>query len=332
MNQRQLGTAGPSVSEAGLGCMGMSGIYGPVEDEESIRTIQEAIEAGINLIDTGDFYGMGHNEMLIARAIQGRRDKVLLSVKFGAMRTPTGTFSGFDARPVAVKNFLSYSLGRLGVDHIDIYRPSRLDPAVPIEETVGAIADLIREGYVRYIGLSEVSAQTVRRAQKIHPIVDLQVEYSLVSRGIERDILPALREMGIAVTAYGVLSRGLLGGSKPAGPKDLRAHFPRFTAENLQHNARLVKVLEDIATEHGVSGPQLAIAWVLRQGQDIVPLLGPRTRQQLRDGLGALSLELSSEELRRIAAAVPAESVAGTRYDARQMAMLDSEQAAKATS
>jgi len=203
---------------------------------------------------------------------------------------------------------------------------------VPIEETVGAIADLIREGYVRYIGLSEVSAQTVRRAQKIHPIVDLQVEYSLVSRGIERDILPALREMGIAVSAYGVLSRGLLGGSKPAGPKDLRAHFPRFTAENLQHNARLVKVLEDIATEHGVSGPQLAIAWVLRQGQDIVPLLGPRTRQQLRAGLAALSLELSSEELRRIAAAVPAESVAGTRYDARQMAMLDSEQAAKATS
>ncbi|MGB7436691.1 MAG: aldo/keto reductase [Candidatus Acidiferrum sp.] len=315
----------------GPGCMGMSGVYGPTEDDESIRTIQQAIDQGINLIDTGDFYGMGHNEMLIGRAIHGRRDKVLLSVKFGSMRTPAGMFTGFDGRPAAVKNFLSYSLRRLGVEYIDIYRPSRLDATVPIEETVGAIGELVKEGYVRYIGLSELSAATVRRASKVHPIVDLQFEYSLVSRGIEREILPALRELGIAVTAYGLLSRGLLTGSKPASPKDFRSRFPRFAQENLQRNAPLVEALARLAQEHNVTAPQLAIAWVLRQGQDIVPLLGSRTRQQLSDSLGALQIQLSPEDLRQIADAVPAESVSGTRYDAGQMAMLDSEKAAKAT-
>jgi aryl-alcohol dehydrogenase-like predicted oxidoreductase len=332
VNKRQLGVSGPVVSEAGLGCMAMSGVYGPAEETESICTIQEAIDQGITLLDTGDFYGMGHNEMLIGRALQGRRDKVLLSVKFGAMRTPNGAWSGFDGRPAAVKNFLSYSLRRLGVEYVDIYRPSRLDSTVPIEETVGAIAELVKEGYVRHIGLSEVSAETVRRANAVHPIVDLQFEYSLVSRGIEKQILPALRELKIGVTAYGLLSRGLLSGSKPTAASDLRAHFPRFVGENLQRNAKLVEALNRLAKEHSVTGAQLAIAWVLNQGGDIVPLLGLRTREQLREALGALRVSLSTEELRRIAEAVPAESVAGTRYDARQMAMLDSERVARATS
>jgi len=332
MNRRQLGTNGPLVSEVGLGCMAMSGVYGAVEDNESVYTIQEAIDSGINLVDTGDFYGMGHNEMLIGQAIRGRREQVLLSVKFGSMRTPAGMFTGFDGRPVAVKNFISYSLRRLGVDHIDIYRPSRLDPSVPIEETVGAIAELVKAGYVRYIGLSEVSAHTVRRAHKVHPIVDLQFEYSLVSRGIERQILPVLRELGISVTAYGLLSRGLLSGSKPESPKDIRSHFPRFTPENLERNNALIETLHRIAEEYSVSGPQLAIAWVLHQGRDIVPLLGSRTRKQLRDAMGALQIRLSADELARLAEAVPAETVAGTRYDAGQMAILDSERAAKSGS
>jgi len=332
MNVRKLGAAGPLVSEIGLGCMGMSGVYGPADEQESIHTIQEAIDQGINLLDTGDFYGMGHNEMLIGRAIQGRRDKVLLSVKFGALRTPSGAWGGYDGRPVALKNFVAYSLRRLGVDHIDIYRPARLDATVPIEETVGAIADLIKEGYVRYIGLSELSAESVRRARTVHPIVDLQIEYSLVSRGVENNILPALRDMGIGFTAYGVLSRGLLSGSKPSGKGDLRGHFPRFVGENLQKNAKLVETLQQLGRARNVSGPQLAIAWVLQQGKDIVPLLGSRTRTQLREALGALRVSLSEEELKRIADAVPAASVAGTRYDERQMAMLDSERAAKATS
>jgi aryl-alcohol dehydrogenase-like predicted oxidoreductase len=331
MNTRHLGANGPVVSEIGLGCMAMSGVYGPSDENESIATIHEAIDQGVNLIDTGDFYGMGHNEMLIGRAIAGRRDKVLLSVKFGAMRTPSGAFVGVDARPAAVKNFLAYTLERLKVDYIDIYRPARLDPAVPIEETVGAIAELVKEGYVRYIGLSEMSAETARRANAVHPIVDLQIEYALVSRGIETDILPSLRAMKIGVTAYGVLSRGLLSGSKVAA-NDFRVHFPRFKEENRKQNARLVDSLSQIAAQHGITGPQLAIAWVLHQGSDIVPLLGSRTRKQLQEAIGALRVKLSPDELKRIAEAVPAESVVGTRYDERQMAMLDSERAAKATS
>jgi len=332
MDKYALGVAGPEVSRVALGCMALSGVYGPVDDAESICTIQEAIDQGINLLDTGDFYGMGHNEMLLGRAIQGRRDKVLLSVKFGAMRTPSGGWVGYDARPAAVKNFLAYSLRRLGVDYLDIYRPARLDSKIPIEETVGAIGELIKEGYVRHIGLSEMSAETVRRANSVHPIVDLQIEYSLISRGVERNILPALREMGIGITAYGLLSRGLLSGSKPGSPRDIRAHFPRFAGENLQTNAKLVAALNRIAKVHNVTGPQLAVAWVLQRGTDIVPLLGPRTREQLRELLGALRVTLSAEELSRIEQVMPEDSVAGTRYDERQMAVLDSERAAKATS
>ena len=329
---RRLGSTGPAVSAIGLGCMGMSGMYGPADEAESIATMHEAIERGIDLFDTGDFYGMGHNEMLMGRAIQGRRDRVLLSVKFGALRAPNGAFVGVDTRPVAVKNFLSYSLRRLGVDYIDIYRPARVDPNVPIEDTVGAIAELVKAGYVRHIGLSEAGADTIRRANAVHPIVDVQLEYSLVSRSIESEILPVLKELGIAVTAYGVLSRGLLTSSSTGGPGDFRAHLPRFTGENLVNNQKLVEALRSIAAEHNATPVQLATAWVLAQGDNIVPLLGSRRREQLRDVLGALDFRLSPEDLRRIADAVPASQVAGTRYDDGQMRMLDSERSAKAAS
>ena len=310
-----------------LGCMGMSGMYGPADENESIATIHEAIDRGVTLLDTGDFYGTGHNELLIGRAIRDRRDRVQLSVKFGAMRSPDGGWVGIDTRPAAVKNFLAYSLVRLGVDHIDIYRPARLDPNVPIEETVGAIAELVKAGYVREIGLSEVGAETIRRARAVHPIADLQIEYSLISRSPEAEIFPLLTELGIGVTAYGVLSRGLLSGSKPAAAGDFRAHLPRFTGENAERNERLVAALEQVAAAKGVTATQLAIAWVLARKQRIVAVSGARTRVQLAESLGALDVRLSPEDLATIEAAVPASAVAGTRYDAHQMKMLDSEKA-----
>jgi aryl-alcohol dehydrogenase-like predicted oxidoreductase len=305
--------------------MGMSGMYGPADEDESIATIHAALDRGVNLLDTGDFYGQGHNEMLIGRALKDRRDQALLSVKFGALRMPDGSFIGIDTRPAAVKNFLSYSLTRLGVDHIDIYRPARLDPAVPIEETIGAIADLVKAGYVRAIGLSEVGPETIRRAQAVHPIADLQIEYALVSRGPEEKIFPTLAELGIGVTAYGVLSRGLLSGSKPAGPRDFRAHLPRFTGENREQNERLVARLTELAAGKGISPSQLAIAWVLAKGESIVPVIGARTRAQLAESLGALEVKLSADEIAHLEEAVPASAVAGTRYDAHQMRILDSE-------
>jgi aryl-alcohol dehydrogenase-like predicted oxidoreductase len=322
---RQLGSAGPTVFPLALGCMGMSGMYGTSDESESLATIQEALDRGVTLIDTGDYYGMGHNEMLIARALRGRRDKALLSVKFGALRGPDGTLLGMDMRPVAMKNFLAHSLTRLGTDHIDIYRPGRLDPNVPIEETVGAIGDMVKAGYVRAVGLSEVGAGTMRRAHAVHPIADLQIEYSLVSRGPEVSILPAVAELGMGVTAYGVLSRGLLSGSAPAGKGDLRAHMPRFAGENFARNRRIVETLRELAAQKGVSASQLAIAWVLAQGTNIVPVIGARTRAQLQEALGALDVELSSEERKRIEAAVPASAVHGTRYPEQQMQVLDSE-------
>jgi aryl-alcohol dehydrogenase-like predicted oxidoreductase len=329
--KRRLGRQGPEVSCIGLGCMGMSDFYGPADAAESVATIHAALDAGVTLLDTGDFYGMGHNELLLREALQGgRRARVFLQVKFGAQRDPAGAFVGYDARPVAVKTALAYTLRRLGTDHVDLYQPARLDPAVPIEETVGAIAELVRAGYVRHVGLSEMGAATIRRAHAVHPITAVQLEYSLMSRSLETDILPTVRELGIGVTAYGVLSRGLLSGRRtdPPSGRDMRAHFPRFQGENLQRNLKLVQALEAIAREKGVTPAQLAIAWVLSRGTDILPLVGARTREQLREALGALDVTLSAGELDRIAQAVPAEQVAGTRYAAPQMAMLDSERRA----
>ena len=322
---RRLGSTGPTVFPLALGCMGMSGMYGPADEKTGLATIHAALESGVTLFDTGDFYGMGHNEMLLGRALEGRRAQALISVKFGALRGPDGSWLGFDARPAAVKNFLAYSLQRLGVDYVDIYRPARHDSAVPIEETIGAIADLVKAGYVRVIGLSEVGPETIRRAHAVHPIADLQIEYSLVSRSPEERIFPVLAELGIGVTAYGVLSRGLLAGSTPSGPGDFRAYFPRFTADNLARNRQLVATLADLAAEKGVSAAQLAVAWVLAKGESIVPVVGARTPTQLAESLGALSISLSPSDLTRIEAAVPASAVAGDRYAAPQMQMLDSE-------
>jgi aryl-alcohol dehydrogenase-like predicted oxidoreductase len=322
---RELGSSGLKVFPLALGCMGMSGIYGASDESESIATIHAALDAGVTLLDTGDFYGAGHNEMLIGRALKGRRDQALLSVKFGALRTPDGGFGGVDTRPVAIKNFAAYSLKRLGVDYIDIYRPARLDPNVPIEDTVGAIVDLIRAGYVRHVGLSEMGAATIRRAHAVHKIIDLQIEYALVSRSPESTIFPVLEELGIGVTAYGVLSRGLLSGSKPAAQGDFRAHLPRFTGENIQQNERVIDRLKQFAAEAGIAPTQLAIAWVLSKGRRIIPVIGARTQAQLSESLGALRVKLTDADLARIEESIPASAIAGTRYDERQMKMLDSE-------
>ena len=305
--------------------MGMSGMYGPADEAESIATIHAALDAGINLLDTGDYYGAGHNELLIGRALRDRRDKALVSVKFGAFRGPDGSWIGIDTRPAATKNFLAYTLTRLGLDHVDIYRPGRLDPNVPIEDTIGGIADLVKAGWVRAIGLSEVGADTIRRANAVHPISDLQIEYSLISRGPETTIFPLLAELSIGVTAYGVLSRGLLSGSRPSSPSDLRARLPRFTSDNRARNERLIEALQNVAREKNVTASQLAIAWVLAKGTSIVPLIGARTRVQLTESLGASRVTLTPDDITRIEAAVPAAAVAGTRYDEHQMRMLDSE-------
>jgi aryl-alcohol dehydrogenase-like predicted oxidoreductase len=305
--------------------MGMSDFYGQADDTESIATIHEALERGVTLLDTGDFYGIGRNELLLGRALQGRRDRALISVKFGILRGPDGSWNGVDGRPAAVKNSLAHTLTRLGTDHVDIYRLSRLDPAVPIEETIGAIADLVKAGYVRAIGLSEVGPETIRRAHAVHPIADLQIEYSLLSRGPEDRIFPLLAELGIGATAYGVLSRGLLAGSKPTGQRDFRAHLPRFSGENRERNDRLVAALGKIAAEKTVTSSQLAIAWVLAKQPHVVPLIGARTRVQLEESLAALEVTLTPADLARIEDAVPASEVAGTRYDAHQMRILDSE-------
>ncbi|MFE0628390.1 aldo/keto reductase [Streptomyces sp. NPDC058864] len=333
MRSRTLGSTGPTVSALGLGAMGMSALYGDADRGESIATIHAALDAGITLIDTGDFYGMGHNELLIGEALRAAapadREKALVSVKFGALRGPGGDWLGVDGRPAAVKNFASYSLQRLGADHIDVYRIARVDPAVPIEETVGAIAELVQAGYVRHIGLSEVGAATLRRAAAVAPITDLQIEYSLISRGIEDEILPTARELGIGITAYGVLSRGLISGhftsDRRLAGNDFRAMSPRFQGENLEHNLRLVEALRKIAEQKGVTVAQTAIAWVLSRGEDIVPLVGARTRERLAEALGALEVTLDAADLTAIETAIPADAAAGERYPQSQMAHLDSE-------
>ncbi|MEO3819747.1 aldo/keto reductase [Plantactinospora sp. B24E8] len=330
MEQRNLGRSGPRVSALGLGTMGMSDLYGPADDTESVNTIHAALDAGVTLLDTGDFYGAGHNEMLIARALRGRdRNDVTISVKFGSLRDPEGGWGGHDGRPQAVRNYLAYSLRRLDTDHIDVYRPSRLDPSVPVEETIGAIAEQVKAGRVRHIGLSEVGAETIRRAHAVHPISDLQIEYSLLSRGVETEILATCRELGIGVTAYGVLSRGLLSGhwtpDRQLTSGDFRGSSPRFSRDNLAANLRLVEALRGVARSRGATVAQVAIAWVLSRGGDVVPLVGARRRDRLTESLGALELTLDPDDLAAIERAVPAGAAAGTRYAGPLMQHLDSE-------
>jgi aryl-alcohol dehydrogenase-like predicted oxidoreductase len=330
MQERRLGRNGPLVSAVGLGCMGMSGGYGAADDAESIATIHAALDAGITYFDTGDFYGMGHNEMVLRDALKGRRrDKAFLAVKFGSMRDPSWKFVGDDVRPVAVKNFLAYSLRRLGTDYVDLYMPARVSRDVPIEDTVGAIAEMVQAGYVRHIGLSEASAATVRRAHKVHPITALQVEYSLMSRGVEADILPEVRELGIGVTAYGVLSRGLISSSAHASQSqgEIRTRMPRFAPGNFERNLALVEALAQVATSKEATVAQIAFAWVLSRGDDIIPLIGARRRDQFSEAVAALTLRLSAQDVAAIEAAMPANAVAGTRYLPAALAHLDSEHA-----
>ncbi len=325
MEQPRLGSQGLAVSAIGLGCMGMSDFYGADRstEPESIATIQRALELGVTLLDTGDFYGMGHNEMLIRQAIEGRRDQAILSVKFGALRDPNGAFLGFDGRPAFVKTSIAYSLRRLGVDHIDLYYPSRVDPNVPIEDTIGAVGDLIRQGKVRYAGLSEASAASVRRAHAAHPISALQIEYSLWSRDPEDDVIPTLRELGIGLTAYGALSRGLFGGSVTAAPSDMRRHFPRFQGDNLTANLALMDKLKQLADRRNVTPSQLALAWVLAKGRDIVPIIGTRRREHLQENLAAADLQLSPADLDQIEREIPRGAVAGERYPAATMSTVN---------
>jgi aryl-alcohol dehydrogenase-like predicted oxidoreductase len=335
MEHRKLGKSGPTTSAIGLGCMGMSDFYGPADRSESIATIHAALDAGITLLDTGDFYGMGHNEMLIREALSSRnRDKVQISVKFGALRDVDRNWHGYDSRPKAIKNFLAYSLQRLGVEAIDVYRPARLDPDVPIEETIGAMAEMVKKGTIKHIGLSEVGSETIRRAHAVHPIADLQIEYSLVSRGIESDILKTCRELGIGITAYGVLSRGLISGhwaKDRAVAQDFRATSPRFQAENLDANLALVNSLVGLARQIGATSAQVAIAWVAAQGNDIVPLVGARRRDRLSEALGARDLILTEAHLATLAKAFPPGIAAGARYPESQLVHMDSEKPRKAS-
>jgi aryl-alcohol dehydrogenase-like predicted oxidoreductase len=327
METTTLGRGGPVVSRAGLGLMAMSGIYGQADDQESLATIHAAVDAGITLLDTGDFYGMGHNELLLRDALRSiPRASVFIQVKFGGQRDPSGAYIGHDTSPNMVKNSLAYTLTRLGTDYVDLYQPARLDPRVPIEDTVGAVAEMVQAGWVRYIGLSEMGEDTIRRAHAVHPIAALQIEYSLMSRGIETRILPAVRELGISVTAYGILSRGLLSsGTAQLAPDDPRTRFPRFSGENHARNLELLAALEVIAADHGVTAAQLAIAWVASRGEDIIPLIGTKRRDRLTEALKALDLTLSTDDLTAIEAAVPADAVAGDRYAKSQVITLDSE-------
>ncbi|MFN3210031.1 MAG: aldo/keto reductase [Roseovarius sp.] len=313
MTKRTLGQNGPEVSALGLGCMGMSEFYGKTDRKAAIDTIHAALEAGVTLFDTGDFYGMGDNEMLLAEALDGKRDRVFLQVKFGAQRAPDGSFIGVDARPDSVKTALSYSLRRLGTDYTDLYMaPS--DPDVAIEETVGAMGEMFDQGYIRHIGLMNVDAETLRRANDTRPITAVQQEYSLISRDVEDEVLPLCRELGVGMTAYGVLSRGLLTGSTGNGEGDMRSTLlPRFQGENLTQNQLLARALAEVAEAEGITAAQAAIAWVANRGYDIVPLVGAKTVERLTEALGA-PLGLPESALDAIEKAVPSEGVAGGRH------------------
>jgi aryl-alcohol dehydrogenase-like predicted oxidoreductase len=329
MRSLPLGRNGPIVSELGLGCMGMSGGYGPADDRESIATVHAALDAGITMLDTADVYGMGQNEMLLKEALKGgRRERAFIAVRFGALRGPDGKWLGLNATPDAVKTFLGYSLRRLGTDYVDLYQPARVDPAVPIEDTIGAIAEMVQAGYVRHIGITEASVATIRRAHAVHPLVSLQIEYSLFSRGVEAEILPTLRELGMSLVAYGVLSRGLISDraqDETTPPGEIRGRMPRFAGENYARNRALVDALRTIARDKGASVAQLAIAWVRARGDDVIPLIGARRRDQLGEAIGACDVALSADNLARIERAVPPGAVAGARYAPPLMEHLDSE-------
>jgi aryl-alcohol dehydrogenase-like predicted oxidoreductase len=326
METRQLGSTGPAVSALGLGCMGMSEAYGPADRSESLATLHAALDAGITLFDTGDFYGSGSNEMLLGDAFTGvPRSQYQLSVKFGSLRDPNAGWGPVDGRPVSIKNFLAYSLKRLRVDYIDIYRPARLDPTIPVEETIGALSDCVQMGWIRYVGLSEVGAGTLRRAHAVHPIADLQIEYSLLTRDIESAIRPTCRELNIGITAYGVLSRGLLSGFRLNGDQDFRGQMPRFQGDNLKSNLAIVERLRTIALDMGATTTELAIAWVLAQGPDVVPLIGARRRQQLSEAMNSLKRTLTNDELNALEYIFPTGAVQGARYPEAMLARLDSE-------
>jgi aryl-alcohol dehydrogenase-like predicted oxidoreductase len=304
----------------GLGCMGLSGMYGSVDPDVGVGVIQGAVDRGVTFLDTGDFYDMGNNELLVGRALRGRRERVTLSVKFGLLRGPDGVILGYDSRPAAVKTSLAYSLKRLGVDYVDVYRPSRLDPAVPIEDTLGALGELVQAGYVKRIGLSEVGADTLRRAAKVQPIADLQIEHSLASRGPEAVIFPTLRELGISATLYGVYSRGLLTGSKPRGAADFRAHLPRFQQAD---NERVVAGVAAFARELDATPAQVLLGWSLTKMPDFMPLVGVKDLKQLDEALA--TQPLSVPDVAALERLVPPGAVAGSRYGEAQMKQLDSE-------